>query len=172
MPWPRNCVISEISRTPAVAADIDANPSVHTTEATETESAKFRVFSAKPYTLSIIDNIKFLENIKQWFKRTISAKNIGLKLNVLKTTICIIWLIQYLWILIFMDDNLGRNPFDKYYMPLVKIKDFNVLINNKLLFDQSVKNKQEAHQDLLKCQEVTRRYNKKLLLDYLYHKNI
>ena len=69
-----------------------------------------------------------------------------------------------------MDDNLGRNPFDKCYMPLVKIKDFNVLINNKLLFDQSVKNKQEAHQDLLKCQEVIRLYNKKLLLDYLYHK--
>ena len=30
-------------------------------------------------------------------------------------------------------------------MPLVEIKDFNVLINNKPFFDQQVKNKQEAY---------------------------
>ena len=31
-------------------------------------------------------------------------------------------------------------------MPLVEIKDFNVLINNKPFFDQQVKNKQEAYE--------------------------
>ena len=32
-----------------------------------------------------------------------------------------------------------RNSFDEYYMPLVEIKDFNALINNKPFFDQPVK---------------------------------
>ena len=74
--WSRNCVISEISRTAAVAVDPNANPPDQATEATERESAKFRSFIAKLYvpvvTLSINDNIKFLENIKQGFKRTSS----------------------------------------------------------------------------------------------------
>ena len=37
-----------------------------------------------------------------------------------------------------------RDSFEKYYMPLVEIKDFNVLIENKPFSDQPVKNKQEA----------------------------
>ena len=47
-------------------------------------------------------------------------------------------------------DNLRKMFFDKYYMSLVKIKDFNVLINNKPLFDQPVKN-EEVSQNMLKC---------------------
>ena len=46
-------------------------------------------------------------------------------------------------------DNLRKMFFDKYYMSLVKIKDFNVLINNKPLFDQPVKN-EEVYQNMLK----------------------
>ena len=42
-----------------------------------------------------------------------------------------------------------RNSFDEYYMPLVETKDFNVLIDNKPFFDQSVKNKQEAYEKLI-----------------------
>ena len=42
----------------------------------QTTGAKFQINNAKPYvpivTLSINDNIKFSENIKQRFKRTIS----------------------------------------------------------------------------------------------------
>ena len=37
-----------------------------------------------------------------------------------------------------------RNYFDKYYMLVEEIKDFNVLIDNKLFFDLPLKNKQEA----------------------------
>ena len=43
-----------------------------------------------------------------------------------------------------------RNSFDSYCMPLVQIKVFNVLIDNKLFFDRPVKNKQEVYEDLLK----------------------
>ena len=39
------------------------------------------------------------------------------------------------------DNDPTRNSFDKYYMPLVEMKDFNALIDNRLFFDQPVKNK-------------------------------
>ena len=38
------------------------------------------------------------------------------------------------------DDDLTRNSFDKYYMPLVEIKNFNALIDNKSFSNQFVKN--------------------------------
>ena len=34
-------------------------------------------------------------------------------------------------------------------MPLIEIKDFNVLIDNKPFFDQSVKNKEERYEKLI-----------------------
>ena len=33
------------------------------------------------------------------------------------------------------DNDPTRNSFDKYYMPLEEIHDFNALIDNKLFFD-------------------------------------
>ena len=48
-----------------------------------------------------------------------------------------------MFVLSFRDrnDDPTRNSFDKYYMPLVEIKDFNTLIDNKPFFDQPVKSK-------------------------------
>ena len=37
------------------------------------------------------------------------------------------------------DDDPTRNYFDEYYKPLVKIKDFYRLIDNRPFFDHSVK---------------------------------
>ena len=34
-------------------------------------------------------------------------------------------------------------------MPLVEVKEFNALIDNKPFFDQAVKNKQEAYEKLV-----------------------
>ena len=58
--------------------------------------------------------------------------------------------------------------FYKHYMPLVEIKDFNVLIDNKPFFDQPVKNKQEAYEKLI---EMSRNhdYTTRNLLDNLYY---
>ena len=60
--------------------------------------------------------------------------------------------INRLFILLFKNGNNNptRNSFDKYYMPLVEIKDFNVLIDNNIFFYQLVKNKQEAYEKLFK----------------------
>ena len=61
-----------------------------------------------------------------------------------------------------------RDSFDKYYMPLVEIKDFIALIDNKTVLDQPGKNKQEAY---VKPIEMSRDddYTTGNLSDYLYH---
>ena len=55
-------------------------------------------------------------------------------------------------------------------MPLVEITDFNVLIDNKPLFVQPVKNKQEAYENLI---QMSRNHDFAggRLLDFSYHQN-
>ena len=55
-------------------------------------------------------------------------------------------------------------------IPLVEIKDFNALIDNKPFFDQPVKKKQEWYEKLI---EMSRNddYTTGNLLDYFYHQN-
>ena len=55
-------------------------------------------------------------------------------------------------------------------MPLVEIKDFNPLIDNKLFFDQPMKNKQEAYEKLVKISR-NNDYTTGNLLDFSYHQN-
>ena len=38
-----------------------------------------------------------------------------------------------------------RDSFNKQHIPLVEIKELNALIDNKLFFDQPVRNKEEAY---------------------------
>ena len=56
-------------------------------------------------------------------------------------------------------------------MPLIDIKDFNELIDNKTLFDQLIKNKKEAYKKLV---EMSRNddYTTGNLLDYLFYQKM
>ena len=76
--WSTNCIISETSRTHEAASNPGANPPVLDRDTTLTTKAIFQLNIAKLYvsvvTLSINNNIKFLEYLKQGFKRTISWK--------------------------------------------------------------------------------------------------
>ena len=76
--WLKNCETSEISRTSDVPANPCANLSVMPRDTTLTTGATFQINNAKRYvstvTLSINNNIKFLEHLKQGFKRTIVCK--------------------------------------------------------------------------------------------------
>ena len=69
MRWERNCAVPEISRTFKVLPDSDP---VACEVTTQTASEKFQLNNVKLYvlvvTLSIIDKIKFLKNVKQGFK--------------------------------------------------------------------------------------------------------
>ena len=40
----------------------------------------------------------------------------------------------------------SRYSFSNYYLPKVRVNDFNVLIDGKSFFDLSVKNKEEAYE--------------------------
>ena len=118
--------------------------------AIQTTSATFQINNTKFYvlfvTFSINDNIKFLENVKQRFKRTISWNKYRSEITTQKT----------------------RNSFDMYYKPLVKIKIFIALIDNKPFFDQPVKNKQEPYEKRIGMWKNDD-YTTGNLLDYLYH---
>ena len=94
-------------------------------------------------TFSMNDIIKFLENIEQGFKRTISwnkqrseittqPKNNNLDYRIDSTFKNIVKLFK----LSFKNgnENLKRDLFDRYYMPVVEIKDFNTLVDNKPFF--------------------------------------
>ena len=151
-------IISEVSRTFGAVGD----PPLQEV-ATATTEATFQINNAKLYvpvvTLSINDNIKFLENMKQAFKSTISWNKYRYeKTTQPKNSNLDYWIdrtfrnINRLFVLSFKNgnDDPSRDVFDKYYMPLVEIKDFNALIDNKPFFDQPVKSKQEVYEKLIK----------------------
>ena len=93
--------------------------------------------------MPINDNIKFLENIKQGFKRTVSwnkyrseittqPKNNNLD-NLIDATFRTI---NRLFVLSFINgnDDPTRDSFDEYCMLLVEINDSNALVDNKTFF--------------------------------------
>ena len=146
--------------------NLNANPPVPDMAAIQTTRAT-RQINAKIYipvvTFSINDNVKFLENIKQGFKRTISWNKYRSEITTQTKNNNLDYLIDptfrninRLFILSFKNgnDDPTRNSFDEYDITLVEIKDFNALINNKPFFDQPVKNKQEAYKKLVKWQEI------------------
>ena len=73
--WSKECIISKISMIPGLPANPGANPPVQVIEVMQTTGIAYQINNIKLYgpvvTLSINDNIKFLENMKQGFKRTI-----------------------------------------------------------------------------------------------------
>ena len=64
----------------------------------------------------------------------------------------------------------GRDCFLIHYMPLIEIKDFKVLIDNKPFLDHLVKNKQEAYEKLIKMSRNDN-YTTGNLLDFSDHQN-
>ena len=125
------------------------------------------------------DNIKFLENIKQGFKTPISWNKYRLEIKIQSKSNNLDYLIDLtfrnsnrLFALSFKngDDDPKRNYFDEYYVPLVEIKDLNALIDKKPFFDQPVKNKQKAYENLI---DVSRNDDCTTgnLLDYLHYQN-
>ena len=68
------------------------------------------------------------------------------------------------------DDDPTRNSCDEYYIPLLEIKGFDTLIDNKPFSEHPVKSKQEVYEKLA---EMSRNndYTTGNLLDYLYNQN-
>ena len=148
---------------------------------TATIGAVFPINNAKLYVpvviLSINDNITFLRNIKQEFKRTISWNKYRSEITTYKKNNNSDYLIDprfrninRFFVLSFKNgyDDPTRYSFDDYYMPFTEIIDFNALIDNDPFFDQPVKNKQKAYGKLT---EMSKNYDYSTgnLLDCLSH---
>ena len=128
--WTKKCAISEISRTFRAVGDPPEQKL-----ATTTISSIFQINNVKLYvpvvTLLINDNINFLESIKQGFKRTTSSNKIDLKKNnnsdyLIDPRLRNVFMKTLLSFKTGYDDPTIYS-FDKYYMPLAEIKDFNAL---------------------------------------------
>ena len=107
-------------------------------------------------TLSTQDNAKLLPQLKNGFKRTITWNKYLAKPESLAQNANLNNLIQpsfqgvnRLFVLAFEDDA-QRTSNRRYYIPNVKIKDYNVMINEKCFFDQPVKNNKVTYDNIRK----------------------
>ena len=114
------------------------------------ESGKFVINKTKNYvsvvTLSIQDNAKLLQQWKSAFKRRINWNKYLSKPELLAQNQNLSHLVEpsfkgvnRLFVLAFENDA-TRTSNKRYYLPNVKIKYYNVMINEKIFFDQPLKN--------------------------------
>ena len=128
-------------------------------------------------TLSTQDNAKLLPQLKSGFKRTISWNKYLSKPELLAQNPNLNHLLEpcfeglnRLFVLGFEIDE-QRTSSKRYYLPNVKIKNYNVMINGKNFFDQPVKNNKVMYENIRKIatgQEDD--YTIGCLLDYSYSK--
>ena len=121
-------------------------------------------------TLSIQDNEKLLPQLKSGFKRKISWNKYLAKPELLAQNANLNHLIEpsfqgvnRLFVLAFENDD-QRTSNKRYYIPNVEIKDYNVMIDGKNVFDQPVKN------DKVTYENIRDDYTTGCLLDYNYFK--
>ena len=109
-------------------------------------------------TLSKENYTKFLEQLKTGFKRTMKWNKHRPQMTVQSNNNNRNYLIDptitnvnRLFVFSFMRNNVGNNKdsFSHYYLPNVKIKDFNVLIDGKRFFDLPVKNEEEICEKII-----------------------
>ena len=132
-------------------------------------------------TLSTQDNAKLLLQLKSGFKRTISWNKYLSKPELLAQKENLNHLIElsFLWVnrlfvLAFEhdDDNDKIISNKRYYIPNVKTKDYNVMIDGKTFSDQSVNNDKITYENIRKNSTGRRDdYTTGFLLDYISFKN-
>ena len=79
--------------------------------------------------------------------------------------------VNRLFVLSFARTNAGDNrvSFSDYYVPNIKIKDFNILIDGKSFFDLPVKNEEEAYKKIIDISNIND-YTTGNLLDFVCFK--
>ena len=109
------------------------------------QEPKFTITDTKLYvpvvTLSTQDNAKLLQQLKSGSKRTINWNKYEPKVTVEQQNQYLDFLINpsfqgvnRLFVLSF-ENNGGRTSYTKYYLPLVEIKNYNVVIDGQNFFD-------------------------------------
>ena len=155
--WCKNCVlIDKSTRKP----NYGANPRVY--EIDNPEDSTFEIADTKLYVPVVIlskeDDIKLLEQLKSGFKRTINWNKYRSQMTIQPQNNNLNYLIDptfmsanRLSVLSFPRNNNtdSRYSFSNYYVPTVKVNDFNVLIDGKSFFDLPVKNEEEAYEKII-----------------------
>ena len=143
------------------------------------QAATFAITDTKLYvpvvTLSTQENTKFLQQLKSGFKRVINWNKYLSKPELLAQNPNLNHLIEpsfqgvnRLFFLAFKNDD-DRTSDDKYYLPTVEIKDYNIMINGKIFFDQPIKNNKVTHENIRKIATGQGDdYTTDCLLDYPY----
>ena len=150
--WLKNCVLKDKSTR---EANYGADPNVY--EIDNPEDATFKITE---------------------FKRTIKWNKYRLKMSIQSQNNNLNYLIDptftnfnRLFVLSFPRNNNtdGRYSFSNYYVPKVKVNDFNFLIDEKRFFDLSVKNDEEAYEKIIGMSNNSD-YTTGNVLDYAYYK--
>ena len=125
-----------------------------------TKNATFAITDTKLYvpvlTLSTQENTKFLQQLKSGFKRVINWNKYLLKPELLAQNPNLNHLIEpsfqgvnRLFVLAFENDD-NRTSDEQYYLPIVEIKDYNIMINGEKIFDQPIKNNKVTYENIRK----------------------
>ena len=129
-------------------------------------------------TLSTQENTKFLQQLKSGFKRVINWNKYISKPELLAQNPNLNHLIEpssqgvnRLSVLKFENYN-HRTIHDRYYFPIVEIKDYNIMINGENFFDQPIKHDKVTYENIRKIATGQGDdYTTGCLLDYTYFTN-
>ena len=168
----KNCVLIDKS---AREANYGANPVFY--EIDNPENATFKIIDVELFvpvvSLSKENDIQLLEQLKNGFKRTIKWNKYRSQMSIQPQNNNLNYFIDptftnvnRLFVLSFPRNNNtdSRYSFSNYYVPKVKVNDFNVLINGKSFFDLSV-----AYEKIIDM-STNSDYTTGNLLDYAYYK--
>ena len=107
-------------------------------------------------TLSTKDNAKLLEQLKSGFKRTINWNKYQSKISTQAQNRCLDFLINpsfqgvnRLFVLPYENED-DRTSNSNYYLPKVQIKDYNVKIDSRNVFDQPIDNDTKTYGNVRK----------------------
>ena len=142
-------------------------------------NATFTITDTKLYVpvaiLSTQENAKFFQQLKSGFKRVINWNKYLSKPELLAQNPNLNHLVEpsfqgvnRLFVLAFENDD-HRTSNDRYYIPNVEIKDYNIMINGENFFDQAIKNNKVTFENIRKIATGQRDdYTTGCLLDYSY----
>ena len=142
----------------------------------------FQIRDTKLYvptvTLSTQDNAKLLQQLKSGFKRVINWNKYLSKPELSERNPNLIHLVEpsfqgvnRLFVLAFEND-IQRTSHPGSYLPNVELKDCNIMINGKNLFDQPIKNNKVTYENIRKIATGQGDdYTTGCLLDYPYFKD-
>ena len=145
------------------------------------QAETFAITDTKLYvpvvTLSTQENTKLLQQLKSGFKRVINWNKYLSKPELLAGNPNLNHLVEpsfqgvnRLFVLAFENDD-DRTSDDRYYLPTVEIKDYNIVINGENFFDQPIKNNKITYDNIRKIAiGQGDDYTTGCLLDYRYFK--